>query len=74
VPHGSKRWLRSQTVTAVPLTSGGTAGKTEEEALDRYYKQRPGDRSAKQTLIFQWAGENERHGERSGKFINEIKR
>jgi hypothetical protein len=30
--------------------------ETEEEALERHYKQRPEDRSAKQTLIFQWAG------------------
>jgi hypothetical protein len=53
----------SQRIEALGASKDGSArpaylwrneGESDEEALARHYKDHPEDRSARQTLIFQW--------------------
>jgi hypothetical protein len=39
------------------------SGETEEQALERHYAERPGDRAAKSTYVFSWAGRRRRDQE-----------
>jgi len=41
---------------ARPVCLWRSSDETEEQALARHYQQRPEDRAAKQTYIFQWVG------------------
>jgi hypothetical protein len=38
-------------------------GETEEQALERHYADRPGDRAARSTYVFSWWGRTKRHGD-----------
>ncbi len=38
-------------------------GETEEQALERHYADRPGDRAARSIYVFGWRDRPKRHGE-----------